>query len=149
MKGTELSEADLLIGKLTTLIEERDASLTWLHIDDAMLEHLILLALILFVELWCLLLHGDHEAQGSTTQIIRLRHPCHWGETRQSQLTLLMSRGGVAKDVLTDTLGRIPEEETLRALLLTAQLLESQTHRLAVLRHIIYGARDDVHQILT
>ena len=60
-----------------------------------------------------------------------------------------MSRGGVAKDVLTDTLGRIPEEETLRALLLTAQLLESQTHRLAVLRHIIYGARDDVHQILT
>ena len=114
-----------------------------------MLEHLILLALVLFIEFCSLLLHGDHEAQGGTTQIIRLRHPCYWGETSQSQLTLLMPRGDVAKYVLTDTLSRIPEEETLRALLLTAQLLESQTHRLSVLRHIIYGARDDVHQILT
>ena len=59
-----------------------------------------------------------------------------------------MPCGDVAKDVLTDTLGRIPEEETLCALLLTAQLLESQTHGLTVLRHIVYGARDDVHQIL-
>ena len=96
-----------------------------------------------------MLLDRDHEVQRCTTQIIRLRHTCHWGETSQSQLTLLTPRGNVAKDVLTDALGRIPEEETLCALLLTAQLLESQTHRLSVLRHIIYGARDDVHQILT